>query len=152
MPKSINKAMPPRQQFGALCYRVTAKGKLRVLLITSRGIGRWIVPKGWPMRGRAPWEAARVEAWEEAGVRGDIVTKKIGSYDYDKWRPDDAPLPCQVDLFPLEVAYLEDKFPEADQRQRKWFSPEDAADLVMEPELAEILVSFRPKMLNSTAN
>ncbi len=152
MPKSLEIATPRKQQFAALCYRVTAKGKLRVLLITSRGIGRWIVPKGWPMQGRTAWETARAEAWEEAGVRGSIASASVGRYFYEKWRPDDAPVPCQVDVFPLEVTDLEDNFPEVGQRQRKWFSLEEAANLVMEPELAEILTSFNPKMLNSAAN
>ena len=44
-----------RSQFGALCYRVV-DGQVQVLLITSRGTGRWILPKGWPVDGATPAE------------------------------------------------------------------------------------------------
>ena len=61
---------PPRLQVAALCWRRSAKG-LRILLITSRDTGRWVIPKGWPMRNRTEPEAAAREAYEEAGLRGD---------------------------------------------------------------------------------
>ncbi|MQQ09442.1 NUDIX domain-containing protein [Epibacterium sp. SM1979] len=152
MAKSPNNTRSLEQQYAALCYRVTAKGKLRFLLITSRGIGRWVLPKGWPMRGRKPWEAAQVEAWEEAGVRGRVRDKRIGHYEYEKWRDGERPIPCRVDVYPLEVASLEKDFPEVGQRERQWLPPKDAAELVAEPQLAEILATFRPKDLKTTVN
>ena len=42
------------------------------MLITSRQTGRWVVPKGNLMVGKAPHEAAAIETEEEAGVRGKI--------------------------------------------------------------------------------
>ena len=63
---------PPRLQVAALCWRRSGKG-LRVLLITSRDTGRWVIPKGWPMRQRTEAEAAAREAYEEAGVRGIVA-------------------------------------------------------------------------------
>ncbi len=50
-------------------------GRLKVLLITSRDTGRWIMPKGWPMDGEQDWRAAEIEALEEAGVEGTISRK-----------------------------------------------------------------------------
>ena len=50
---------PPEMQVAALCLD-EASG--RVLLVTSRGTGRWIVPKGWPMAGRSLADAARPRA------------------------------------------------------------------------------------------
>ena len=73
-------ARPPLLQVGAVCLD-PATG--RVLLITSRGTGRWIIPKGWPMPGRSLAEAALQEAWEEAGVRAK-TGEEMGSYHYDK--------------------------------------------------------------------
>ena len=53
-----------RSQFAALCFR-RERGKLRVLLVTSRGSKRWIVPKGWPMDRMTPAAcAARASARE----------------------------------------------------------------------------------------
>ena len=72
-----------RAQFGALCYRVE-KGMVQILLVTSRGTKRWIVPKGWPEDGSTPAEAAAKEAGEEAGVTGTVKQRPIGVYSYEK--------------------------------------------------------------------
>ena len=57
-----------RSQFGALCYRMK-QGEAQVLMITSRRTGRWVIPKGWPIRGLKSDEAALQEAWEEAEAK-----------------------------------------------------------------------------------
>ena len=121
-----------------------AEGGLRVLLVTSRETRRWVIPRGNPMRGRKPHRAAAIEAFEEAGVVGRIRSKAVGSFIYDKIKPKGAQ-PCSVKVFPLKVRKIRDDWPEARERERRWFSPEDAADLVREPELAALLRSFSPK-------
>lgn len=135
---------PPSLQVGALCWRLTRKGALRVLLITSRDTGRWVIPKGWPMRKRTEAEAAAREAWEEAGVRGEVSPWHLGLYSYPKIQPKGRPIPCVVRVYPMAVESRSSDFPEADQRRRKWFSPSKAARRVEEPELARIIRSFRP--------
>lgn len=117
---------------------------LRVLLVTSRERGRWVIPRGNPMRGRKPHKAAAIEAFEEAGVVGRIRSKALGSFLYDKVKPN-GPQPCSVKVYPLKVREVRDDWPEAHQRKRRWFSPQDAANLVQEPGLAELLRSFHPK-------
>ena len=52
------RAAAARLQVAALCWRRSRKG-LRVLLITSRDTGRWVIPKGWQMRNRSDPDAAR---------------------------------------------------------------------------------------------
>jgi 8-oxo-dGTP pyrophosphatase MutT (NUDIX family) len=55
------------------------------MLLTSREMRRWVIPKGWPMKGRKPAEVARQEAYEEAGLVGHIVGKRpLGSFHYEK--------------------------------------------------------------------
>ncbi len=71
------------QQVAALVYRYEAH-ELQILVITSRGTGRWIIPKGWPQVGRTLADTAAREAYEEAGVRGEISSQPIGSFDYCK--------------------------------------------------------------------
>lgn len=130
---------PKRQQVAALCYRGVGKGK-QVLLVTSRGTGRWIIPKGWPIRGKNGSQSAMQEAWEEAGVReGTTETAAIGSYTYDKQQSSGWSFPVETMVYPVAVETLEDEFPEVKQRERKWVSPRDAANLVQEPELKSIL-------------
>ncbi|AGT07550.1 NUDIX hydrolase [Paracoccus aminophilus JCM 7686] len=130
---------PSSLQVAALCVD-PATGK--VLLITSRGTGRWIIPKGWPMEGRTLGEAAAQEAWEEAGVRGTLSPDEIGSYRYDKLQDRGFAIPVEVKVFRIDVDALRRKFPEADQRNRDWFTPEHAAALVDESGLKKLLLSL----------
>ena len=57
-----------RVQYGILPYRRTKPNSLEVLLITTRQSRRWIIPKGWPIKGLKPVKSAAREAYEEAGV------------------------------------------------------------------------------------
>lgn len=129
---------PPHLQVAALCTR-KREGETEVLLVTSRGTGRWIVPKGWPMKGRSLAGAAEQEAWEEAGVRGKIGAQPVGRYRYLKIRTDGLGDPVEVLAFRLKVDRVEKRFPEEGQRERAWFAAPIAAGLVDEPDLQEIL-------------
>ncbi len=137
-----------RTQFAALCYRLTG-GKPEFLLITSRGTGRWIIPKGWPEDGKTPAEIALKEAWEEAGVKGRIAGPCLGLYSYLKKTEDEGELPCVAMVHPLRVETLADDFPEAGQRKRRWMSARKAAASVAEPELSQIFKNFDPKLLKA---
>ena len=69
--------------------------KIQVLLVTSRGSGRWILPKGWPMDGKTPAASAAQEAWEEAGVDGTPDSRPLGLFSYNKSLDDaDEGFPC----------------------------------------------------------
>jgi 8-oxo-dGTP pyrophosphatase MutT (NUDIX family) len=60
-------------QIAVLPYRVTSPAvdaPVQILLITSRGTGRWVIPKGRPIGKLPPHASAAVEAEEEAGVLG----------------------------------------------------------------------------------
>lgn len=143
MPKSKPKAQPQKAadstaQIGAICWRMH-RAKVEVLLITSRDTGRWVIPKGWPMQGLSDAEAASIEAWEEAGVRGDINPESIGQFGYDKVLSATETKLCTVTVFGLRVAALHTDFPERKQRRRKWFAAEKAARKVAEPELRQLL-------------
>lgn len=136
-----------RTQFGALCWRMQGD-KLEFLLITSRQRKRWIIPKGWPVDGATPAEAAQTEAWEEAGVKGKIAPVCLGIYSYIKYLGREDPLPCVVAVFPVRVKRLAVTYPEHSERRRKWFSRKKAAKLVDEPELAHMIRSFDPKSVS----
>ncbi|WP_378947960.1 NUDIX hydrolase [Paracoccus sp. R86501] len=127
---------PVAMQVGAICCDPAAR---KVLLVTSRDTGRWVIPKGWPMAGRSLSEAAAQEAWEEAGVRGRIEAREHGRFSYDKGQDRGFAVPVEVRVFLLSVQKLHDDFPEADQRKRRWFSPAEAARMVIEPELKTLL-------------
>lgn len=133
-----------RSQFGALPWRLN-DGKLQVLVITSRGTGRWIFPKGWPMNGSTPAEAAATEAFEEAGVIGSVSNMAVGFYSYLKEAEEGPDLPVVVAIFPLRVKRLLADWPEKAERKRKWVSRKKAASLLDEPELKQIVRNFDPR-------
>jgi 8-oxo-dGTP pyrophosphatase MutT (NUDIX family) len=125
-------------QYAALPYQLRG-GRLWILLISSRRTRRWIIPKGWPMTGRKPHEAAAVEAMEEAGVTGDIADQPLGSYRYQK---DDQNLTIQVLVFPLQVDGQAESFKEQGQRVATWFRYRHAASLVAESSLRRLILDF----------
>ncbi|KIC14819.1 NUDIX hydrolase [Leisingera sp. ANG-Vp] len=130
---------PNRLQVAALCYRTGASGK-EVLMVTSRGTGRWIIPKGWPIEGKDGPDTALQEAWEEAGVKKASISKRpIGEYNYVKRHDNGADEPVTTLIFAAEVEQLLDDYPEATERTRQWMDPEQAATLVHEPQLQDVL-------------
>lgn len=133
------------QQYAALCFRYASNGKdAEILLVTSRDSGRWIIPKGWPMKRKEPHEAAEIEAWEEAGVRGRARKKPVGRYTYLKMLDNGDVTPCIVDVFQIEVTEVDGKFKERGERRIDWVSPVEAARRVREIELKSLIVDFKP--------
>ena len=94
------------------------------------------------MKNRKPHRAATQEAFEEAGVIGMAEKRPIGTYEYDKRLADGSGLLCKVAVFPLAVEALAVEWPEAGERERRWFKPQQAVDLVDESALAQILREF----------
>lgn len=136
-----------RTQFAVLPYRVAKKGP-RVCLVSSRGSGRWIVPKGWPMSEATPIEAAAAEAWEEAGLEGPIHPQPVGVFSYRKMLEDNA-FPVLAVVYAMKVVVTHKTYPEVHQRSRKWVSPKKASGLLSDPELARIVRDFDPRALRS---
>jgi 8-oxo-dGTP pyrophosphatase MutT (NUDIX family) len=133
-------------QFGALPFQVGTDG-LRIMLLTSRETRRWVIPKGWPIRGLKPAQTAAREAFEEAGLMGTIVGKRpVGSYHYSKQLSPQTALICQVRVFLLSVDHQAEAWPEQDQRECAWFDPFRAAQLVNEGGLAEIIRDAFPSI------
>jgi 8-oxo-dGTP pyrophosphatase MutT (NUDIX family) len=134
---------PWLEQYGAICYRWDADaGAYLALLITARGSGRWVIPKGGPMKGKSPRQVAAREAFEEAGIKGKVGKKPIGSYSYLKRREDGTNAPCLVDVFALEVSATAETFKEHGQRQLSWVRLAEAGRQVEEPELRSLFAKL----------
>jgi 8-oxo-dGTP pyrophosphatase MutT (NUDIX family) len=140
--KSMNRGkysqMKLARQIAALPVRYTHDGLVLVLLVTSRETARWVIPKGWPWPDCEEWISAAEEAREEAGVLGMIHPASIGSYQYDKRQPTGA-LAVHVTVFRLEVTEELAAWPEGNQRKRSWFSLTEAAAVVEEPDLQNLI-------------
>jgi 8-oxo-dGTP pyrophosphatase MutT (NUDIX family) len=126
-------------QVAALPWRREPDGSVLVLLVTTLQTHRWIIPKGWPVPGERDFAAAALEAREEAGVIGTTGTTSIGTFMYEKRRASGS-VPVEVTVFPLEVREELSHWPERKRRQRAWFTLADAAALVQEPGLQELLL------------
>lgn len=138
----------PREQIAAMPLRWKG-GAVQVLMVTSRDTGRWVVPKGWTMKDVKPWAAAAIEALEEAGAKGHISREAFGTYGYQKGLDDGTFIPCRVRVYPMIVDRLKSSWKERDQRTREWFNVAEAAELVDEPELAELLLSLVKKPMKT---
>jgi len=131
--------LPRHRQYGIIPIRLGRGDQLEVLLLTSRGTGRWVIPKGWPMRNRTPAGTARREAYEEAGVKGELWSRRpVGAYRYFK---DDEKFTGEilVRVFVLTVEEQKKDWPERGERRTRWFPVRAAATKVAEPELGKLL-------------
>ena len=108
-------------------------------MITSRRQKRWIVPKGWPSKGRSYSQAAETEAAEEAGLAGVVHDVPVGSYRYRKRMHAGYVVPCHVFVYPMVVLEHRLDWPERGQRSLKWCSLAEAAALVGDTDLAGLL-------------
>ncbi|OHT22166.1 putative pit accessory protein [Sphingomonas haloaromaticamans] len=113
------------------------------MLITSRDTGRWVIPKGNPIRGLDPHRAAAHEAYEEAGVSGIPCPSALGTYRYRKRKNNGESRNATVAVFPLAVLKQAEEWPEQDERETRWFTLAEAADAVAEPQLKQLIAGFR---------
>ncbi|GGE05394.1 NUDIX hydrolase [Aureimonas endophytica] len=123
----------------ALPLRLSEAGRPELLVVTSRETRRWIVPKGWPMKGLKDHKAAAIEALEEAGVRGTMLRRAAGHYSYWRRTRTDFRL-TDVVAYALKVETVLAEWKEREQREARWANLLDAADLVADPELSTLIV------------
>jgi 8-oxo-dGTP pyrophosphatase MutT (NUDIX family) len=135
-----------------IAYRIR-DGKVRVLLMTSRDTGRWIIPRGNIKPGVTPCRAAEQEAYEEAGVRGIIIgSNPLGMYTYSKKRASGEARATTVEVYLLRVEERLKKWPERSERRLSWVSIKEAVRLVEEPGVVPLLrqlMGFEDDLANS---
>jgi 8-oxo-dGTP pyrophosphatase MutT (NUDIX family) len=110
--------------------------RVEVCLITSLDKRRWIFPKGIVEPGQSSEEAALNEALEEAGLHGQVVGEPLGAYDDTKWG-----VVLRVTVLMMEVTGCDDTWLEADARERRWVSPDQASELLSKPVLRQFVVA-----------
>ncbi len=132
--------MKTPHQIAALPFWISPERSLEVFLVTSRGSGRWIIPKGNPIRGLTPKEVAAREAYEEAGLTGQIVSGKVGSFEFRRLRGSASI--CHVDAYPLQVKKQVRKWDEQRQRTVLRCDVTTALSLVCSDSLAALISSY----------
>lgn len=124
------------RQSAVIPYREGRSG-IEVLLVTSRKGRRWVPPKGVVERDMTPAASAEKEALEEAGVRGVIDDRPLGTYQYRKWGGT-----CTVQVFAMQIEEELSHWPEAGTRRREWLSVDDARRRIDEKGLRRIFDRF----------
>lgn len=131
----------PVTQYAALPFRLE-NGRPRVMLVTSRGKGRWIIPKGWPEKALEPHASAAKEAYEEAGILGTMGERPIGTYRCKKRLTSGETTVCKVKAYLLQVERQLRDWPEKGQRLKRWMAPAEAARLVSDAGLVRLLLKL----------
>ena len=122
-------------QSGIVPYYID-KGIKRIILITAKNPRKnWIVPKGHVEKGSNPQQAAVKEAFEEAGIKGNIISKIIGSFYYKKNDKE-----YKVDYYPFEVTEILDEWPERESRERISVEQGYSKKYIFDEKLLEILL------------
>ncbi|MHC5735550.1 NUDIX hydrolase [Nostoc sp.] len=133
MSRKVSKVL---KQSGVIPYRVN-NGKIEILLITTRDFQHWVIPKGDIPNGMSPPDSAAKEAWEEAGVIGQVDANELGTYKYRKRGKI-----YQVKMYLLPVEMLSEDYPEASKRKRQWVQVNKAIRRVKFNSLKRILKGF----------
>ncbi len=132
-----------KRQYAALPFVKLRQG-IKICLITSRETGRWIIPKGWPQRGMRPDKLAALEAYEEAGLKGQTARDAIGSFSYVKVMDDGSEAECDVTVYPMLVEEQAKTWPEKSERKVSWVKLKKAIRLVDDEGLSKLLRKFSP--------
>jgi phosphohistidine phosphatase len=97
----------------------------------------WTIPKGIVEPGLSAKKSAAKEAMEEAGIAGAVAGKSVGKYRYSKWGGT-----CEVEVFPMRVKVVKDRWPEKAFRKRVWLRPGAAARKLRHRKLARLVKSL----------
>jgi phosphohistidine phosphatase len=129
-------------QSSVIPYRVH-DGEPEILVIASSKKNHLVVPKGIKDPGLSPRESAAKEAWEEAGIEGEVAEAALGSYTCEKWGAT-----CTVVVYPMKVTRVipEEEWEES-HRGREWVSPEKAAAQLKQKELRPLVKKLNAQLL-----
>ncbi|HZD33528.1 MAG TPA: NUDIX domain-containing protein [Candidatus Angelobacter sp.] len=136
-----------RIHVAAVCYRLK-NGEPEFLLVRTRS-GRWTFPKGGVDDDATHAAAAAREAYEEAGVQGQIEPEPFHWYFHSKRlrvRSQRSVIPVQAHLCEVERLVT----PKEDHREPTWFTAEKARRRLREkrtPELAQEVVEVVERAL-----
>jgi 8-oxo-dGTP pyrophosphatase MutT (NUDIX family) len=119
----------------------TKNGVTEVVLVTSSSNKNWVIPKGRIEKLMSPENSAAKEAFEEAGVIGDVSKNAFTDYKYSKRGNK-----CRVSVYPLEVSKILAEWDEMDKRDRRILEVGAAIQLIKK-EQKGILRKFQ-KMIN----
>lgn len=139
-PGPASDAPAPTLESGVLAFRRESNGDPRILLISRKRSKKWGIPKGRVVPHLSLRENAAKEAFEEAGVVGQVSPFSVGMFRAKKRTEASRQDPeiMEVWVYLLEVAETLSDWPEKGRRTTRWVSCEDAARRLREPMLAHL--------------
>jgi 8-oxo-dGTP pyrophosphatase MutT (NUDIX family) len=105
-------------------------------MVTTMRRRRWTFPKGLVERGHTLAQTALKEAWEEAGLRGEVVGGSLGTYSQRKRGQD-----VKVTAHLMHVRESRTIWPEAEVRERRWVAVAEAHEHLGREEQRELLAA-----------
>ncbi len=131
------------RQSSVIPYRMR-DDKVEIMVVMSSKRKHWVLPKGISEPALSPQESAAKEAFEEAGIEGEVAAESIGTYTYQKWGAE-----CTVDVYPMRVTReLPEEEWEENHRGREWLSAKQAMKKVKQPELKPMIQTLAKRLSN----
>lgn len=118
----LPKFKKPRKQGAVVPYMLDKKGNIQIVLIKSKHGGNWGLPKGAVEKHLTKKKSAKLEAFEEAGLKGKMGSK-IGVYEYVKGLTG---RDQHVSVYSMEVKTMLTTYLESEWRIRKVFDADKA--------------------------
>lgn len=113
--------MQLRKQLGVLAYEFH-RDQVWLVLVTNRKGTRWILPKGQPEASLSGKKVAIMEAYEEAGILGEI-NREIAPVEVEVQTNRGR---VRLIVYPMRIRKLMSKFPENKLRKRLLLDSEKA--------------------------
>ena len=131
------------EQAAAIPVRLVAQ-KIQILLVQTRSGNKWTIPKGIIDPGFTAQETALAEAYEEAGLKGELHPAIFGTFSYAKWQGT-----CKVQVYLMKVDEELSHWPERYFRDRKWINIEQSDQMLKYPALSELIHKIKIDLLLS---
>jgi ADP-ribose pyrophosphatase YjhB (NUDIX family) len=115
--------------------------RVAIMFVTSQRRGRWILPKGNLKPGESHKKGCKREAFEEAGVKGRIMSELPMTHVVTK-SSDGKLSQVAVTYYPMLVSKQVDEWPEQAKRERHWALLEDAERVTDREDFQQIIKQF----------
>ncbi len=123
-------------QSGVIPYRLKDK-EMQIMLISTRSGKNWTIPKGIVEERLEDSESAIKEAFEEAGLIGNLDETISWQFRFRKWGGI-----CDVKLYPMKVEKELKEFPERKEREKKWLNYKDAAKRIKFEQVGDYILEL----------
>lgn len=127
-------------KIGAIPFNIRGK-QIAILFITSQTHGRWVFPKGTLEKGENHEGGVKREAYEEAGIKGDVLNNFPITIPITK-KTNDGLMKIPVTYYPLLVSEQLEEWPEREKRQRHWSLVSDATRLTDRIDFLNLINQF----------